>query len=158
MADLFQDHDCQKNRETKLVDHHMPSRSWDENNDVHLPHSHENRPRVGCLWSILLSFKTNHVPLMNGFKLRKTPHTSSGDSYPPSPLGTPTGCDRAGEGGFCFSSRTLRVCSARFGHEEQSGCTGHRHDVHLYEQVVGCPAVEGDPSRRATCSLLLPPP
>lgn len=103
---------------------------------------------------------------MNGLKTRKSPYTSSGESRPLSPPGTGTGCDRAGEGGFCVSSRTPRAGSARLGHGEQSGCARHRH-VRLHEQVVGCPPKgvpscgggpfwKGDPLTALTTPVMVP--
>lgn len=66
MDDLFQDHDCQ-DREMKLVQHHTQSRLWGESTSA---------PWLQHPWSggIFLSGKTNHIPLMNGFRMRwKTP-------------------------------------------------------------------------------------
>lgn len=40
---------------------------------------------------------------------------------------------------FALAAGPPRACSARLGRGEKSGCAGHRHDVHLKEQVVGCP-------------------
>ena len=84
----------------KLVHHHTPSRSRDESNHVALPHG---RLRVGCLQGIFPSFKTNHIPLMNGLRRRrrKTLHTGSGES--------PTG---AGTGGDSSRTPSRLLCEA----------------------------------------------
>lgn len=161
LANLFQDHDCQ-NRETKLV-HHTQSRLRDESNHVRLPHGHESWLHVGCLRGIFPSFKTNHIPLMNGFmKRRKTPYTGSGESCPQFPMGTGTGCESTGEGGaFALAAGPPRVCSVRLGRGDKSGCAGHRHDVRLREQVVGCPPKrlpQGVPSHAGGTLLERPDP
>lgn len=72
MDDLFQDHDCQ-NREMKLVQQHTQSRLWGESTAA----PRLQQPHVGCFGGIFVSYKTNHIPLMNGFRVRwKSPELS----------------------------------------------------------------------------------